>query len=99
MELLRRDADVECPAGDVGEARRLQPRLVTLPINLFFKRAEDAVPLIGYGCWDWNKGHRRYLLSILEVRLRLQAGMAELRKATDPPASRMSREAGVGLIA
>jgi hypothetical protein len=55
LELLGRDADVQGSSADVGEAGRLQPRLIALTVDLFFERAQNANPLVQHGGWHRNE--------------------------------------------
>jgi hypothetical protein len=49
LELCRGDAHKERVAGDMREARGLEPRVVGLAIDLLFERRQDANPIIQYG--------------------------------------------------
>src|SRR6202047_889434 len=43
----------------VAEARRLQPGVVGMPVDLFFQRVQDAQPRIGGKARAWN-GHNKF---------------------------------------
>jgi hypothetical protein len=55
LKLLRWNPHMECPFTDVREARRLQPRLKALAVDLLFQCTKDPNPLIQNGSRNWNK--------------------------------------------
>ena len=56
-EVLRRDAHEHRPGNDARETRGLQPCLVGLPVDLLFKRTQNAKPVIQNCRWRWNERH------------------------------------------
>src|ERR1700733_4770750 len=61
LKLGRGNPHKKHPAGDVAEARRLEPGIKRLPVNFLFESTQDPSPRIGHG-GRGGGGDKRHLL-------------------------------------